>query len=90
MDRMQVCGTCDSGSIPGGSTYAKSDLRVAFCICTTAARHLRVLCQESKGGVMPEASEQGRERHNFKEQSDYEISRLLTEFPGKQGSRTLS
>lgn len=38
MDRMQVCGTCDSGSIPGGSTKQKQPIRAVFVYCAEEGR----------------------------------------------------
>ena len=54
MDRIQVCGTCDAGSIPAESTNTKNHLlkKMIFCICALGEKRLRAFRQESKGGAL--------------------------------------
>ncbi len=53
MDRIQVCGTCDAGSIPAESTNTKNNvIDVVFCICALGEKRLRAFRQESNGGAM--------------------------------------
>ena len=76
MDRMRVCGICDPGSIPGESTSTKtSTLKGAVFVRTlteTVPAHSFV--RNRKSERYRRRVRQGRERHIFKERSDYENS----------------
>lgn len=82
MDKMLVCGTSAPGSIPGESTKIKSPMRAFnFALAETVPAHSFV--RNRKPERCRRQARQGREQHNFKERSAYEISRLLTELPGE-------
>lgn len=61
MDRMQVSGACDPGSIPGGSTKSGAIL------CSRRNCACAQFRQESKVGAMPKASETGSGAVYFQE-----------------------
>lgn len=52
MDRTQLCGSCNVGSIPAESTNTKNSQVGVFSICALGVSNLLCLRQESKDGAL--------------------------------------
>ncbi len=80
----EVCGAFDSGSIPDSRPRKRVPSGTFFVGGYSRQIILPASGIESRNDAALPRVRQGRERHNFNERSEHEISRLLTELRGSR------